>query len=88
MTLSNVNKDTYLGNHQIKRDGVQTQWTEESVLEYAKCMKDPAYFAKKYVKIISLDEGLIKFDLYDYQETMFNHFASTSLFLSIVLFQL
>lgn len=69
-----MNNDTYLGNPQVKRDGVQTHWIEESVLEYAKCMRDPAYFAKTYVKIISLDDGLVKFNLYDYQESMFSHF--------------
>lgn len=64
----------YLGNINVKRDGVQQEWTQHEVLEYAKCMKDPAYFAKTYVKIISLDKGLVNFDLYPYQEQMFNHF--------------
>ena len=64
----------YLGNINVKRDGVQQEWTQHQVLEYAKCMKDPAYFAKTYVKIISLDKGLVNFDLYPYQEKMFNHF--------------
>ena len=64
----------YLGNVNVKRDGVQQEWTQHEVLEYAKCMKDPAYFAKTYVKIISLDKGLVNFDLSPYQEQMFNHF--------------
>jgi hypothetical protein len=64
----------YLGNVNVKRDGVQQEWTQHEVLEYAKCMKDSAYFAKTYVKIISLDKGLVNFDLYPYQEKMFNHF--------------
>ena len=64
----------YLGNINVKRDGVQQQWAEHEVLEYAKCMSDPSYFARKYVKIISLDEGLVNFDLYPYQEQMFDHF--------------
>lgn len=64
----------YLGNINVKRDGVQQQWAEHEVIEYAKCMSDPSYFARKYVKIISLDEGLVNFDLYPYQEQMFNHF--------------
>jgi hypothetical protein len=66
--------DSYLGNINVKRDGVQQQWTEEQVVEYAKCMKDPSYFAKTYVKIISLDKGLVNFNLYPYQENMFDHF--------------
>ena len=70
------NEFGYLGNPQIKRDGVELQWNQDEVFEYAKCMKDPVYFAKKYIKIISLDEGLIPFDLYDYQEKMFKTFNS------------
>jgi len=64
----------YLGNINVKRDGVEQQWVEHEVLEYAKCMSDPSYFARKYVKIISLDDGLVNFNLYPYQEQMFNHF--------------
>jgi hypothetical protein len=37
-------------------------------------MKDPVYFAKKYAKVISLDRGLVSFDLYPYQEKMLKHF--------------
>ena len=66
--------ETYLGNPNVKRDGVVQQWNEHEVKEYAKCMNDPAYFAKEYCKIISLDEGLVSFELYPYQEKMFNHF--------------
>jgi len=67
-------KNSYLGNINVKRDGVQEEWTEEKVREYAKCMQDPSYFAQTYVKIISLDKGLVKFNLYPYQEKMFDHF--------------
>ena len=67
-------KDSYLGNPNVKRDGIVTQWTNEQVLEYAKCMHDESYFAKTYCKIISLDKGLVNFELYPYQEKMFNHF--------------
>ena len=68
------NEFGYLGNHLVKRDGVETSFTKEEVLEYKKCMKDPSYFAREYVKIISLDEGLVPFELYPYQEKMFKHF--------------
>jgi hypothetical protein len=68
-------KRSYLGNPQVKRDGVDEEWTPEKVDEYRKCMEDPKYFAKNYVKVISLNEGLTSFDLYDYQERMFDHFT-------------
>ena len=64
----------YLGNPNIKRDGVEQSWAADDIREYAKCMKDPVYFARKYLKVISLDEGLVDFDLYQYQENMFEHF--------------
>jgi len=66
--------ESYLGNPNVKRDGVLQAWDEKLVQEYARCMKSPSYFAKKYCKIISLDKGLVKFDLYPYQEKMFEAF--------------
>ena len=65
---------TYLGNPNVKRDGVVQPWTADLVAEYQACMKDPGYFAEKYCKIISLDEGLVSFKLYPYQKKMFTQF--------------
>ena len=65
---------TYLGNPNVKRDGIQEQWTPDRLKEYKKCMDDPVYFVEKYIKIISLDKGLVPFALYPYQEKMFDHF--------------
>jgi hypothetical protein len=67
-------KESYLGNPNVKRDGVQQQYTKEQLQEYIKCSNDPVYFAKNYLKVISLDDGLIPFQLYPYQEEMFKHF--------------
>ena len=64
----------YLGNSNVKRDGVPEQWTPEKLKEYKKCMEDPAYFAEKYLKVIHLDKGLVPFKLYPYQRKMFDHF--------------
>lgn len=69
-----MNTDHYKGNHLVKRDGIQQEWTQDNVLEYAKCMRDPIYFAENYVKIISLDQGLVNFNLYPYQRQMFDRF--------------
>jgi len=69
-----TNNDTYLGNPNVKRDGVVQQWTPELIQEYAKCMHDPEYFTEKYIKVISLDKGLVSFGLYPYQCEMFEHF--------------
>ena len=66
----------YLGNPSVKRDGVESEFTKKEILEYKKCMESPVYFARTYVKVISLDDGLVPFDLYPYQEKMFNHFLN------------
>ena len=66
--------ESYLGNPNVKRDGVIQAWDEKLVREYALCMKDPAYFATNYCKIISMDQGLVPFELYPYQEKMFEAF--------------
>ena len=67
-------QETYLGNPQVKRDGVVQEWTQELVEEYSRCMKDPIYFARNYCKVISLDRGLVPFELYPYQKKMFETF--------------
>ena len=66
--------ESYLGNPNVKRDGVLEVWSPELLLEYKKCMLDPVYFAENYVKVISLDLGLVPFKLYPYQKEMFGHF--------------
>ena len=73
MSRPNQNQN-YLGNPNIKKDGVTQDWTIEEVQEYALCMKDPVYFIEKYAKIISLDVGLVPFELYPYQKKMFQQF--------------
>jgi len=72
--MQNQSPISYLGNANIKRDGVEQEWAQEEINEYAKCLKDPVYFAENYVKVISLDDGLVPFKLYPYQREMVNHF--------------
>ena len=60
--------DSYLGNSNLKAAGVEVPFTEENVKEFKKCAEDPIYFIKNYVKIVSLDKGLVPFELYDFQE--------------------
>ena len=51
----------YLGNPNLKRSNVQVEFTAEQISEYLKCKNDPVYFAKNYIKIVSLDEGEVPF---------------------------
>ena len=65
---------TYLGNPNLKAKSVPVSFTKEEVQEYVKCSKDPIYFAKKYIKIINVDKGLVPFNMYNFQEDMVNSF--------------
>lgn len=68
-----INKTNYyLGNQKLKRVNVPQNYTPDQVSEFLKCMRDPIYFIKNYVKIINVDRGIIGFDLYDFQEDMLN----------------
>ena len=60
--------DHYLGNPLLKAAGVEQQFTQEEIKEYIKCSQDPIYFIKNYIQIVSLDKGLVPFDLWDFQE--------------------
>ena len=60
----------YKGNALIKRANQNIGFSEEQISEYLKCSADPVYFTETYMKIISIDDGLINFKLYDYQKDM------------------
>ena len=64
----------YLGNPNLKKANTPIEFTEEQVIEFLKCKDDPVYFAKNYIKIVSLDEGLVPFSMYDFQEEMVRRF--------------
>jgi hypothetical protein len=70
MAVDNV----YLGNPNLKKANTQIEFTQEQILEFVACRHDPVYFAKKYIKIVSLDEGLVNFDLYPFQEKLVRNF--------------
>ena len=69
-----MNDNVYLGNPNLKKANTPHEFTEEQVIEFVKCKQDPVYFAKKYIKIVSLDEGLTQFHPYDFQETLIRRF--------------
>jgi len=67
-------QDIYLGNPNLKRANVAQNFTADEVEEFVKCSKDPVYFITNYIKIISLDEGLVPFELYPFQADMVEKF--------------
>src|SRR6056300_1205924 len=66
--------EVYLGNPLLKKANTSIQFTEEQVIEFIKCREDPIYFAKNYVKIVSLDEGLTQFSPYHFQQKLIQNF--------------
>ena len=66
--------DVYLGNPNLKKANVATEFSPEEVEEYIKCSEDPTYFILNYIKIVSLDEGVIPFKMYDFQVDMVKSF--------------
>ena len=69
-----MSDNVYLGNPNLKKANTAIEFTQEQILEFMKCKKDPVYFANNYVKIISLDEGLTQFHPYHFQEKLINNF--------------
>jgi len=71
--MATNNKQSYRDNPLLKRVGVSLNYTQEELEEYIKCSKDPIYFTK-YIKIITLDDGVVPFDMYDFQKDMIKTF--------------
>mgnify|MGYP003335286283 CR=1 FL=1 len=66
--------DAYLSNPNLKRANTTIQWTEEQIIEFLRCKEDPVYFARNYIKIVSLDEGLVPFNMFPFQEKLVRRF--------------
>jgi hypothetical protein len=58
----------YLGNPNLKQLGEVIPFNRTQIAEYAKCSQDPVYFLETYGKIVSLDDGIVPFKLYNYQK--------------------
>lgn len=65
-------RTNYLGNPNLKRANIAIEWTPDQVKEFVKCQQDPIYFIKNYVKIVNIDEGLVPFELWPFQENIVN----------------
>ncbi len=66
--------EIYLGNPNLKKANVVQDFTQEQILEFMRCKANPVYFAKKHVKIVTLDHGLMPFEPYDFQEGLIKNF--------------
>ena len=66
--------NVYLGNPNLKKANTAIEFTAEQIAEFIKCKQDPVYFAKNYIKIVSVDEGLVSFNMYKFQEKLVKRF--------------
>lgn len=69
-------KDTYNGNILIKRAHVKNELTFNHIQEQIKCARDPIYFIENYCRIVSLDDGIVPFKMYDYQRDMIKMYVN------------
>ena len=69
-----MSDNVYLGNPNLKKANTTIEFTQEEIAEFIKCKQDPVYFAKKYIKIVSVDEGLVPFNMYKFQEKLVKRF--------------
>lgn len=63
-----MENNSYNGNSNLKPIGFEMQYTTDQVKELMRCRDDPIYFIENYCYIVSLDQGLILFKLYDCQK--------------------
>ena len=66
--------DQYLGNPNLKKAHTKSRFTKKQVDEVMKCLEDPKYFIEHYLKIVTIDKGLVPFEMYDFQRKMVDTF--------------
>ena len=64
----------YKANPLLKQRGVEIAYSKEQIKEVMKCSSDPEYFLEHYIKVISLDEGIIPFIPYPFQRELVDSF--------------
>ena len=70
LNTSMTDQNQYLGNPNLKKANTVVEFTKDNIKEYHKCAQSPTYFIENYVQIVSLDEGLVPFEMYDFQKGM------------------
>ncbi|MDX1532720.1 MAG: terminase family protein [Nitrosopumilaceae archaeon] len=73
----------YQKNEQLLNKKEKPEYSTMQKLEYIKCMRDCSYFTQKYIKIISIDDGVIPFNLYDYQHELLNKYQNNRFIITL-----
>jgi hypothetical protein len=63
----------------IKKPGKKTEFTQEMLIEYAKCIQDPQYFAEQYYKVVHQLEGAQIIKLRSYQKRILTNYLKENL---------
>jgi hypothetical protein len=69
-----MSDNIYLGNPNLKKANTPIEFTQDQIIEFLKCKEDPVHFAKNHIKIVSLDHGLVPFEMYEFQEKLVRNF--------------
>lgn len=69
---------SFRGNSKLRPEGAVIEYTQEMVEEYLRCKSDPIYFIRKYIHIVHPDKGVVKFDLFAYQEDLIRAYSNSS----------
>ena len=67
-------QEQYLGNPNLKKGHTPSRFSKKQIQEVLKCMDDPKYFISNYLKIVTIDKGLVPFEMYPFQEKMVDTF--------------
>jgi hypothetical protein len=58
----------YNGNPNLPLPNEDYTLDANELAEYVKCLNDPVYFIANYVKITQVDQGIIKFEPWEFQK--------------------
>lgn len=64
----------YKSNEGLMAKGVTFPYSDAHKAEFKRCKNDIFYFLMNYATIVSLDDGIMKFKLYQYQKNMIKLF--------------
>lgn len=62
-------------NVRLKHSHTEVNYSKDTILELGRCAVDQIYFIRNYVYIKHPKRGRIKFDLYDYQESLVHSYV-------------
>jgi len=68
----------------IKPSGYQQEYTTKQIEELLRCANDAVYFIREYVYIQHPTRGAVKFNLFDYQESLVDCYNSNRLVIALL----